>query len=166
MRDAAQPASRRRSVRLRRRLKHDSLELGQCVAAQAKHGLESFAPQFTRVQKTAQFVERGTLVLEDIVSARLQQDQVAWAAASVGEPHEALALCGVETLGGDDNALVGPHPSEHRRFKQLVCLRFNLVRAHSAGQQLMDLGQRQNRAALLDHPVSYRRRPGCRGADD
>jgi hypothetical protein len=151
--------SGRRSVLLRRGLKDDSLELSQRVATQPQDGLKSLAPQLAGVQGPAQGVEGRTLVVKDIVSPRLEQDQVAGSAVGVSHAGEALALWGVEGFGGYDNALVGSNSSEHGRVQQLVCLAFNFVLGHSAGQQHANLGQREDGAALLDHAVSEGHRP-------
>jgi hypothetical protein len=94
-----------RSVVARRGLKNDSLELGECVAAQPKCGLETLESEFASVERPSQFIECRSLVVEHLVARSVEQDQVSRAPEGMREAYVPFALESVEALEGQNDAL-------------------------------------------------------------
>src|SRR5271170_7018327 len=82
-----------------RRLEDDALQLGRRAAAETQRGLETLLPDLAGVERTAQLVERGALLLGDLIARDLEQNQVSRAFQPVGESHIALALPGDSPTG-------------------------------------------------------------------
>jgi hypothetical protein len=80
------------SVVARRALKHDSLELGEAVAAEPQDGLEALAAELACVECPAELIETRALLLEDLITRGLNQDQVPRPPFAVSEPNEAVTL--------------------------------------------------------------------------
>lgn len=155
-----------RSVLLWRAAKYDPLELGEAAAPEAQDGLEALAAELACVERPAELIETGTLLLEDLITGGLDQDQVAWAPFAVRQPNEAFTLGGVEALDRQHHALPRFESLQDGHIEQLASARLDLLCRDTAREQRVDLRKREHRARFLDHsfgePVGLRRR----SADD
>jgi hypothetical protein len=88
-------------------LEDDSFDLGECVAAESECGLEAFGSEFAGVERSSEFVERGSFGVEYLFARGVEQDQVSRAPQGMREADVSFAFCGVESLEGEDDGLFG-----------------------------------------------------------
>jgi hypothetical protein len=103
----------RGSVVAWRGLKDDSFELGERGAAETKCGVKALESKFAGVERPPEFVECRSLAVEYLVARSVQQDQVSRAPKAVREAHVPFALCSVETLERQNDALPRLEPLQN-----------------------------------------------------
>jgi len=159
-------STRRGSVVPREGLKYDSFELGECVAAETKCRLEALDSELAGVERAPQFVECRSLAVEYLLARSLEQDQVSRAAKAVREPHVPFALQSVESLEGQNNALLGLQALQDSAGEQLVGAFLDLALCDPTGEERSHPAGGERRPALLHdslgEPCGLRRL----GADD
>ena len=111
---------RRGSVVAWRGLEDDSLELGECVAAETKRGVEALESEFAGVEGPPDVVERRSLRVEYLLARSLQEDQVSRALEGMREAHVPFALLSVETLERQNDGLPGLQPLLNGGGEQIV----------------------------------------------
>ena len=82
--------------------------------------MKALKSKFARVERPPEFVECRSLVVEHLIARSVQQDQVSRASEVMREAHVPCALCGVETLERQNDALVRLKPLENGAGEQLV----------------------------------------------
>src|SRR5271165_4306466 len=93
------------SVLARGRAEEDPLDLPGGAAAETQRGLEALAAELAGVERAAQLVERGVVLLADLLAGGLEQDQVARALERGGDAHERLTLADVEAVDAEHDGL-------------------------------------------------------------
>jgi hypothetical protein len=143
----------RGSVVARCRLEDDSFELGQRAAAETKCGLEPLESEFAGVERPSQFVECRSLVVEYLVARSIEQDQVSRAPESMREAHVSFAVCSVESLERQDDALLRLKPLENGAREQFAGTFLDVGVRDPTGQQRSYPAGRERRSALLDNSL-------------
>jgi hypothetical protein len=146
-------------------LKDDSLEIGECWAAESQCGLKPLQAELSGVESTPKLVERRALFIQYLIARRVEEDQMPWALKAVGKAYVALAFLSVKSFDGDDHRLVGLESFEDGGGKQLMCASLNVTSADPLGQQRAYPRARENGAALLHDPSRKPDGLRSRGAD-
>ena len=162
----ARAASRRGSVVAWRGLEHDSLELGERLAAETECGLKALEAELTGVQRPSELVERRTLVVAYLVARSLQQDQVSWAPQAMREAHVAFALLSIEALEWENDGLPSLQPLENGACEQFADPLLDLGLRDSTGKQRSHPSRCERGTTLLDDSLGEPGRLRCLGADD
>src|SRR3954465_7432041 len=93
-----------------RRREHDPLELLDRAAAEPQRGHEALLPELARVERGAERVDGGPVLLGHLVLGDLDEHEVAGAAVGVRHPDLLLALGGIEAVERDHDRLAGAQP--------------------------------------------------------
>ena len=157
---------RRESIVAWRGLKHDSLELGERLAAETESGLEALEAELAGVQRPSELVERRSLVVAYGVARSVQQDQVPRAPQAMRHTDVPFALVGVETLERENDGLLRLQPLKNGAGEQFPDTFLDLRFRDPTGEQRSYPSRRERRASLLDDSFGEPGRLRCLGADD
>src|SRR5687767_13572807 len=167
LRPAPTTATSRSSLIVPRRgPEDDSLELADRVTAEPERGVEALAAELARVEPPPQLVQRREIPLGDLVTRRLEQDQVTRAAGLRREPREPLALFRGHPVRDDHGGLVRSQPLRRGRAQQLRRASVDLLVRYASCEQLAHLDGGKQSALLLDDAVGERLAVGLRRGRD
>jgi hypothetical protein len=147
-------------------LEDDSLEFGECRAAESQCGLEPLQAHPPGVESTPKLVQRRPLLFQYLTARRVEEDQMPWALKAVRQADVQLAFLSVKSFDGDDHRLISLQPFGDGGAKQLVRAHLNVTFGHPPGQQRADPRQGEHGTALLHDPLREPDGVRSRGADD
>src|SRR5271154_3122122 len=100
-----QPTQVLQLVLARRRTEDDPLDLVGRAATEAKRCLQALAPELTGVQRAPQLIQRGVILLANVLVRGLEQDQMAWTLERSRHAYERLTIGGLQTVDGKHHGL-------------------------------------------------------------
>lgn len=147
-------------------MEDDSLEFGECWAAESQCGLESLQAHLPGIEGTPKLIHRRTLLFPYLIARRVEEEEMPWALEAVGQADVQLAFLGVKSFDGDDRRLVGLQSFGDGGAKQLVRTYVNVTFGHPPGKQRADPRQGEHGTALLHDSLREPDGVRSRGADD